>query len=174
MAVTSQDIRSEGRGRSAAMPRSIGVFAYLVTGVLAAAAIYVLVSTFVGWAEVRIDDFRYGRPRTTHVEGYVGHGAEVGGRPTRLVGLNLDRQVVVLEIPAGDVSQIRTIMGPYLFGAREDLTPVLLYLQDMDRDGLADLLVNVRNEQIIYLNRDGAFRLPTPEEQQQLVQEHES
>lgn len=174
MAVTSQDIRSEGRGRSAAMPRSIGAFAYLVTGVLAAAAIYVLVSTFVGWAEVRIDDFRYGRPRTTHVEGYVGHGAEVGGRPTRLVGLNLDRQVVVLEIPAGDVSQIRTIMGPYLFGAREDLTPVLLYLQDMDRDGLADLLVNVRNEQIIYLNRDGAFRLPTPEEQQQLVQEHES
>ncbi len=174
MAVTSQDIRSEGRGRASALPRSVGSFAYLLTAVLAIAAIYVLVGAIVSWGQVRIDDMRYGRPRTTHVEGYVGHGAEVGGRPTRLVGLNLDRQVVVIEIPAGDVSAMRTITGPYLFGADEDLTPVLLYLQDMDRDGLADLLVNVRNEQIIYLNRDGAFRLPTPDEQQQLVQEHGS
>jgi hypothetical protein len=174
MAVTSQDIRSEGRGRSAVLPRSVGPFAYLVTALLAAAAIYVLVGALVGWAQVRIDDVRYGRPRTMHIEGYVGHGAEIGGRPTRLVGLNLDRQVIVIEIPAGDVSQMRTIMGPYLFGSREDLTPVLLYLQDMDGDGLADLLVNVRNEQIIYLNRDGAFRLPTPDEQLQLVQEHGS
>jgi len=34
--------------------------------------------------------------------------------------------------------------------------------------------VDVRNEQIVYLNRDGSFRLPTPEEQSLLVQEHES
>jgi hypothetical protein len=44
----------------------------------------------------------------------------------------------------------------------------------MDRDGLDDLIIDVRNEQIVYLNRDGSFRLPTPEEQQQLLQEHGS
>jgi hypothetical protein len=174
MAVTSRDIRSESRGRAPALPRSVGALAYILTALLAAAAIYVLVGSIVSWGQVRIDDVRYGRPRTTHIEGYVGHGGEVAGRPTKFVGLNLDRQVVVIEIPAGDVSQLRTIMGPYLFGAREDLTPVLLYLHDMDRDGLTDLVVNVRDEQIIYLNRDGAFRLPTADEQHQLVQEHGS
>lgn len=174
MAVTSKDIDSKSGGRASVFPRSVGPVAYGVTFVLAAFAVYVLVGAVVSWGQVRLDDLRYGRPRTTHLEGYVGHGAEVEGRPTRFVGLNIDRQVVVLELPGGDTTQVRSLPGPYLFGANEDLTPVLLSLGDMDGDGLRDLVVNVRNEQIVYLNRDGGFRLPTPDEQSRLVQEHES
>jgi hypothetical protein len=173
MAVTSRDIQRADTGtRTLTLPRRVGAVAYLVTTILAVAAIYVIVSAGVAWAQVRLDDLRYGRPRTMHVEGYVGHGTEAVGRPTRLIGLNLDRQVMVMVIPGGDASQMQTITGPYLFGSGEDLTPVLLYLQDMDRDGLADLIVAVRNEQIVYLNREGSFRLPTPDEQLKLLQEH--
>lgn len=171
MAVSSKELRGERTARGGRLPWSVGVTAYLVTFVLAAAAIYILVGAAVGWGRVRLDDIKYGRPRTTHIEGMVGHGAEGPGNPTRLIGLNIDRQVVVLELPGGDATQVRSLPGPYLFGAGEDLTPVLLSLQDIDGDGQADLLVNVRNEQIVYLNRDGGFRLPTPEEQQRLVQE---
>jgi hypothetical protein len=174
MAVTSKEISGKGAGRTSVFPRSVGSVAYLVTFALAALAIYVLVGAAVDWGQVRLDDLRYGRPRTTHLEGYVGHGEEAAGRPTRLIGLNIERQVVVLELPAGDTSQVRTVPGPYLFGADEDLTPVLLSLRDMDGDGLDDLIVDVRNEQIVYLNRDGAFRLPTAEEQSRLVEEHGS
>lgn len=174
MAVTSKDIDGKGVSRASVFPRSVGPVAYLVTFVLAALAVYVLVGAVVNWGQVRLDDLRYGRPRTTHLEGYVGHGGEVEGRPTRFVGLNIDRQVVVLELPGGDTTQVRSLPGPYLFGADENLTPVLLSLRDMDGDGLQDLLVDVRNEQIVYLNRDGGFRLPTPDEQSRLVQEHES
>jgi hypothetical protein len=174
MAVTSKDIDGKGVGRASVFPRSVGPVAYLVTFVLAALAVYVLVGAVVNWGQVRLDDLRYGRPRTTHLEGYVGHGGEVEGRPTRFVGLNIDRQVVVLELPGGDTTQVRSLAGPYLFGADESLTPVLLSLRDMDGDGLQDLIVDVRNEQIVYLNRDGGFRLPTPDEQSRLVQEHES
>jgi len=173
MAVTSKDIDSKG-GRSSVLPRSVGPVAYGLTFVLAALAMYVLVGAVVSWGQIKLDDLRYGRPRTTHLEGYVGHVGEVEGRPTRFVGLNIDRQVVVLELPGGDSTQVRNLPGPYLFGADEDLTPVLLSLQDMDGDGLDDLIVDVRNEQIVYLNRDGGFRLPTSEEQSRLVQEHES
>lgn len=167
MAVTSKAIKASR------VPRGIGLLAYLVTFVLAALAIYILVGAAVRWGQIRLDDMRYGRPRTTHIEGFVGHG-ESAGAPTRFIGLNLDRQVVVLELPGGDATQVRSLPGPYLFGADEDLTPVLLSLQDTDGDGQADLIVNVRNEQIVYLNRDGGFRLPTPEEQQLLVQEYGS
>jgi hypothetical protein len=174
MAVTSKEINGKSAGRVSVFPRGLGPAAYLITFALAALAIYVLVGAAVDWGRVKLDDIRYGRPRTTHLEGYVGHGAEVEGRPTRLIGMNVDRQVVVLELPAGDTSQVRSVPGPYLFGADEDLTPVLLSLRDMDGDGLDDLIVDVRNEQIVYLNRDGTFRLPTVEEQSRLVQEHGS
>jgi len=64
---------------------------------------------------------------------------------------------------------VRSLPGPYLFGADEDLTPVHLALDDVDGDGANDLLINVRNEQLVYLNKDGNFRLPSPEERQQLM-----
>jgi hypothetical protein len=174
MAVTSKEIQETRPTRSLPLPRSVGPIAYLITGVLAMLAIYVLVGAAVSWVQIRIDDVRYGRPRTTHIEGLVGHGPESTAQPTRLIGMNIDRQVVVLELPAGDPAQVRSLPGPYLFGANEDLTPVLLSLRDMDRDGLDDLIIDVRNEQIIYLNRDGSFRLPTSDEQKQLLQEHGS
>jgi hypothetical protein len=174
MAVTSKEIQETRTARQLPLARSVGPIAYLITGVLAMLAIYVLVGAAISWAQIRIDDVRYGRPRTTQAAGLVGHGAESAAQPTRFIGMNLDRQVVVLELPAGDPSQVRSLPGPYLFGANEDLTPVLLSLSDMDHDGLDDLIIDVRHEQIVYLNRDGSFRLPTPDEQQQLLQEHGS
>jgi hypothetical protein len=44
-------------------------------------------------------------------------------------------------------------------------------VHDVDGDSQPDLLLNIRREQIVYLNRDGAFRLPTPEEQAQLTRQ---
>lgn len=139
--------------------------------VSAALAIHLLVGALIERARIALDDARYGRPRTTHVTGYVGHGAEAPGRPTHLIGVNLSRQVVVLELPGGDANAVRHIPGPYLFGSGEDLTPVVLLLRDVDGDGRDDLIIDVRNEHVVYLNRDGAFRLPTPEEHTLLLQE---
>ncbi|PDV99507.1 hypothetical protein [Candidatus Chloroploca asiatica] len=163
-----------GRSNSTAvsrLPGSISLVAYIVTLLLVAMASYVVIDAAVGWTKERLDDVRYGRPRTTHIEGFVGHPAEDAGRPTRFIGLNLDRQVVILALPGGDATHVQSLPGPYLFGAREDLTPVILSLYDLDRDGRLDLLATVRNEHVIYLNRAEGFRLPTLEEQQQMMQE---
>jgi hypothetical protein len=143
--------------------------AYGVTLVLAVLAVYALVSLAMGKLHVVVDDLRYGRPRITQLDSPVGH-EDSADRPTHLMALNLNRQIVVVELPGGDPTKTRSIAGPYLFGADEDLTPVVLSLRDMDGDGQADLLLDVRREQIVYLNRDGAFRLPTAEEDAQLKQ----
>jgi len=136
----------------------------VVTLILAAVAIYVLISGVLGKAQILIDDFRYGRPRTTQLDAFVGHG-ETSGQPTHFMAINLNRQATIIELPGGDATKARTITGPYLFGANEDLTPLALHTSDRDGDGQLDLLLDVRNEQIVYLNKDGIFRLPTPEEQ---------
>src|SRR5262245_28348538 len=147
MAVTHKSLRSiqSARSHTSARPQRLYTAIYAVTLLLAAIAIYIILSLLVGKAHILLDDLRYGRPRTMHIEAFVGHD-EAAGHPSHLMAMNLDRQIVVVELPGGDPSKTRTIAGPYLFGAGEDLTPVLLTLQDMDGDGHPDLLLDVRNE----------------------------
>ena len=118
-----------------------------MTLVLAAAAIYVVISLLLGKVSVLADDLRYGRPRTTQIDAFVGH-EETAGLPTHLMAINLNRQVMVIELPGGEAAKTRTLSGPYLFGANEELTPLQLHLQDLDGDGKPDLLLDIRQEQL--------------------------
>jgi len=131
--------------------------------VLCALAVYVAVSSVLEWAQVKMDDLQYGRPRTAQVDAYVGHN-EADGVPTHFIGMNLNRRVTVLEMPGGDSAKLSTIVGPYLFGEGEDLTPVQISVQDVNADTKPDLIVSAKNEQLIYLNDGTAFKLISPEE----------
>jgi hypothetical protein len=168
MAVQSRDLRPPQVLPDAdSWRRRAAKLVYLVTGVLALLAAYGLMGALVERARIAADDMRYGRPRTTHLDGFVGHG-ESRGSPTHLMAINLERRVVIVELPGSDPSVARVMEGPYLFGADESLTPIELLLQDVDGDGTLDLLVTVRREQVVYLNKDGVFRLPTAAEQAEL------
>ena len=120
-----------------------------------------------GWLNTFIDDIRYGRPRVSYHTAFVGHEADQQ-HASEFMAINLNRRVVVLQFPGGDATQSRTIVGPYLFGANEDLTPVTLNTQDVNGDGAADLLVNIKNEQLVYINDQNSFRVITAGEQQLL------
>lgn len=136
---------------------------YVITTILVLAALGLMASSLVAWTQIKIDDLRYGRPRTTSLSGFVNHN-ETGGVPSQFVAMNVNRRVVVFEIPGGDPAQTRTLTGPYLFGANEDLTPVRLRLALVNDDKESDLVVSVKNEEIVYINENGNFRLITPEE----------
>jgi hypothetical protein len=176
MSVRSQEIRSTVSRHGAAPPRPmiavpsipLSTGAYLVTILLALLAIYAVMGHVVSWGNSRLDDLRYGKTRTFQMDAVVGHN-DGGGTPTHFIAMNLNRQVVVIEIPGGDPSKARTLTGPYLFGADEDKTPVLLRLDDLNRDGAKDLIVSVKNEEIVYLNKDAEFKPITPEERAKLV-----
>jgi hypothetical protein len=109
------------------------------------------------------DDLVYGYPRTMYLSAAVGH-EEQPGSPTNFVAINLNQRPVVFEIPGGDVSKTRTIELPYLVGAGEDLTPVRITLGLINGDKLPDLIVNVKDEEVIYINENGGFRLISGEE----------
>ncbi|HEX8228409.1 MAG TPA: hypothetical protein VF826_03740 [Chloroflexia bacterium] len=138
--------------------------AMAVGAMIAVLALYVVVSAAVNWTQVKLDDFQYGRPRTTQMEAYVGH-AEAEGSPSHFIAMNLNRRVTILQLPGGDSTKATAIVGPYLFGQGEDLTPVLLNVQDVNVDGKPDLVVSVKSEQLLYLNDGAAFKMATPEEQ---------
>lgn len=170
MAVHSRELPPERRTPIALPTRNVGTVVYVVTGLIAVLAAYVLLSSIFGLMQTFVHDMQYGRPRTFHLTANIGRAEEVGA-PTHLIAMNLDRQVVILELPGGDVTQIRTLPGPYLFGAGEDLTPVTMRLADMNGDSAPDLVVRVKNEEMVYLNRESSFALITSEERQQLIEQ---
>lgn len=174
MAVTSREITRAARWRPR-LPMQLPLdhlplLTYGVTVLLALVASSILLGQLVTWGRIKLDDLHYGMPRTSHLMADVGHG-NAPGIPSHLIAMNLDRQVVVLDIPGGDVDKIRVLRGPYLFGGDEDLTPVTMRLNDMNSDGRVDLIVRIKDEEIVYLNRDGSFALMTAEERQQIMQE---
>ncbi|HEX9370251.1 MAG TPA: hypothetical protein VF897_04565 [Roseiflexaceae bacterium] len=180
MAVRSQEMRNttarsgatQSRPVIALPPISLHTIAYVVTALLALLAIYAIIGNLMGWGRGRLDDLRYGATRTFQADEVVGHD-DGAGTPTHFIAMNLNRQVLVIEIPGGDPSKIRTITGPYLFGAGEDKTAVLLRFDDLNRDGSKDLVLNVKNEEIVYLNKDGQFQPITPEERAKLTATNE-
>ncbi|MBA3469837.1 MAG: hypothetical protein H0T53_09345 [Herpetosiphonaceae bacterium] len=130
--------------------------------------ISLLAGTLNGWIGTKMDDLRYGRPRISHLAATVGHEGEQG-LPSEFIALNLNRRVVVLEFPGGDATKVRTMVGPYLFGAGEDLTPITLDTLDVNQDSQPDLLVNIKNEQLVYINQPDGFRMITAAEQGSLT-----
>jgi hypothetical protein len=169
MAVQSRNLGPERRAPISLPVKNVGGVAYIITGILALLAAYVLLSSAIGFGRTVIDNVRYGYPRTFHLTATVGRPEEANA-PTHLIAMNLERQVVILEIPGGDSTKVRTLPGPYLFGADEHLTPVTMRLADMNGDGADDLVVRVKDEEMVYLNRDNSFNLITAEERQQLLQ----
>jgi hypothetical protein len=129
---------------------------------------YLLLTPAFAWGQRRLDDMRYGFPRTTQIGGLVGHD-EAGGEPTHLMALNLRGQISILELPGGDPAKTRAIVGPYLVGADGPYVVPHLSLQDVSGDGQVDLLLQVREETVVYINDNGTFRLITPAERARLV-----
>lgn len=163
-----QPVRAAVAARPTQWPRVQVDRQYLQLGLIILVS-FVILQLLLGRGQTWFDDLRYGRPRTMQVSAYVGHN-ERPGQPTHFVAMNLNRRVVVIELPGGDSTKARTLQGPYLFGANEDLTPVLLRVQDINNDTKGDLVIAVKNEEIIYINSDDSFRLINDEERQQLLE----
>ncbi len=138
-------------------------FAIAVGVAIAVLLLYLLTSTVVGWLGTKADDLQYGRPRTFQLDAYVGHDETVSN-PSHFIVINLDHQVDIIELPGGDVSKARAISGPYLFGNGENLTPVRLEVRDVNGDNKPDLLVEIKSEQVVYINSGTDFHLMTAAE----------
>jgi hypothetical protein len=130
---------------------------------LALVALLVLLQQVATWGQRRVDDLRYGFPRTVQIEGVVSP-SDTPQTPTHVIALNLRGQVSVLVLPGSDASKLQTLAGPYIVGSDGAYAVPQPSLKDVNDDGRADLLVNIRGETVVYVHENGTFRLMTPEE----------
>lgn len=161
-----------GNPRELAAPRPTAIPAFpdpsrllttlLLIGALAI-VLYFGITSLMAWTQTKMDDLKYGRPRTSQLDAFVGHG-EANGAPSHFVAMNLNRRVTIMEFPGGDVTKPMVLVGPTLFGRDQDLTVVRLQVEDINGDTKPDLTVQVKDERLVYLNDGAAFRPITAEE----------
>lgn len=121
-------------------------------------------TTLSNWWQTTQDDWHYGRPRTFQIDAVVGHH-DSQSNPSHFIALNLDRHVIVIELPGGDPSKAVIYSGPVLVGQGQDLTPVTLTFKDVNGDGKTDMLVHILDQTIVYLNDGTRFSPVKPGEQ---------
>jgi hypothetical protein len=115
-----------------------------------------VLSALGSWWQATQNDLRYGRPRTFQTDAVVGHH-DSALHPSHFIAMNLNGHIIIIEFPGGDVSKSVVFSGPTLLGPGQDLTPVTLTFRDVNHDGRLDMIVNVQDSQLIYLNEHGTF-----------------
>jgi hypothetical protein len=108
------------------------------------------------WWQTTQDDWHYGRPRTFQTDAVVGHN-DSATNPSHFIAINLNRHVLIIELPGGDATKARIFNGPILIGPGQDLAPVTLSFQDVNGDGLLDLIINVQDAHFVFINGGGTF-----------------
>ncbi len=109
------------------------------------------------------DDATYGRPRTFQTDAVVGHNDSTEN-PSHFEAINLNRHIIVIELPGGDSSKARIYNITTLFGNGQELTPVTISFKDVNNDGLLDMEVHIQDQTIVFLNENGEFRPLKPTE----------
>ena len=98
----------------------------------------------------------------------VGHN-DSPTNPSHFLAENLNRHIIVIEIPGGDTSKTKIYLGPTLYGPGQDLTPVTISFQDVNHDGYLDLVLHVEDTQFFLLNQKvkGVWQFVATSNQQQ-------
>ena len=132
--------------------RHIHPLLYLGVGMLAMAALFLLLSSAGAWIQTTKDELTYGRPRTFNIDAVVGHN-DSAANPTHFIAINLNRHVEVIEQPGGDASKMKVYQITTLFGDGEDLTPVTLTFRDLTGNGKLDMLIHIHDTTISLYQR---------------------
>ena len=130
---------------------------YLGAGMIVMFGLWVMLSILSAWGKTQLDDWHYGRPRTFQIDAVVGHG-DSPGNPSHFTAINLNRHVVVIELPGGDTGKARIYNVTTLFGDGQDLTPVTLTFTDVKGDGKPDMVIHIQDQRIIFHNDGTQFK----------------
>lgn len=141
---------------------------FLGLGMLAMLACWTLLTAGLNWWSDTMNYLHYGYPRTFQMDAVVGHNDAVNS-PSHFLATNLHGRLEIIEFPGGDGTHARIFLGPQLFGPDADKAPVTLQFADVTGDHKPDMLVFFQSSWIVFINDQGSFRPPTPQERQHTI-----
>ena len=147
------------------LQRHVHPLLYLGIGMLGMLVLWTLLSAGLGWFNVTLNDFRYGRPRTFQTDAFVDHN-EQNGVKSHFIALNLNGHIEIIEFPGGDATHAHVYLGPQLYGSNNTLVPVTLSFADLNGDQKPDMIVTFQGSRTVFINDQGMFRALQPGERQ--------
>ncbi|SRR6266566_2061094 len=138
-----QAISEDGeQGRETKQKRKVHWLVFAGLALLIMIVGWTAINLFATWWQMHTDDVMYGNPRTFQLDAVVGHNNDLPTSPTHFIALNLHDKIIVVEIPAGEISKSRSFAITTLTQGSA-LTPVTIELRDVNADGKPDLLVHI-------------------------------
>ena len=154
----TEEIEEQQTGRARRRPKiRFHPLVWLGLGMIAMIFLWVGYSNAVNWWQIHQDDSTYGRPRTFQIDAVVGHN-DSASNPSHFEAINLNRHIIVIELPGGDPTKARIYPITTLFGGGQELTPVTLSFKDVKGGGLIDMEIHIENQTIVMINDNGSFR----------------
>ena len=101
---------------------------------------YVGLTDFTNWWQGHQDDATYGMPRTYQTDAVVGHNNDSTAHPSHFQAENLKGEIIVIELPAGDVTKARSYFITTIPG-NDATVPAKVIFQDTTNDGKLDMVV---------------------------------
>ena len=136
---------------------------YLGVGMVAMLTLWIFGQMAVSAWQLHQEDATYGRPRTYQFDAVFGH-ADSASNPTHIIIINLNRHVIIIELPGGDSTRARIYNGPSLFMDGGDLVPVTGKAIDVNNDGKPDLVLYIQDQRVAFINDGTQFKPAKPED----------
>lgn len=151
-ALPTRQLRSrERRGRTVRLLRRQHPLLLLGIGMSIALLSWMLLMQAVAWTGARLDDLRYGTPRTYQTDAVVGHH-DSPAHPSHFIVENWHAHVIVIEFPGGDPTKAVVYAGPTLFGGGQDETPVTVSFLDAAHNGHPEMILHLQGTQALFTN----------------------
>jgi len=83
--------------------------------------------------------------------------------PTIFTTMNINGQGMIVQVPRGNTHLVRLISMPLPY-VLSDNELISLSFNDANNDGMIDMIANLKNEHLVYLNHGDRFELTTFEE----------
>lgn len=99
-------------------------------------------SVVLNWAGEKFNDLQYGRPRTFQTDSVVGHNNDSDFAKSHFIALNLNGQIEIIEIPAGDGSKAVSYVGPNIVNSN---IPIKVKFVDVNDDQRPDMVIEIED-----------------------------
>lgn len=126
---------------------------------------FLAVNALGNWWTNQTNTWTYGYPRTYQTDANVGHGTEENPM-SHFIAQNLDKHIIVIEIPGDNPSKSEIYLAPTLIGDGQEFTPVTLSFEDVNHDPQHPaLVIHVLDSRFVFLNQkvNGVWKfVPAP------------
>src|SRR5713101_8374230 len=134
---------------------------FVAVGAIIALTIWIGAAYLNTWWINTQNDWTYTQAfRTFSVNEAVGHNGDSEAHPSHFIVQNDNRHIIIIELPANDVSKALIYSAPTLIGDGQERTPATISFVENSQTGRLDMVLHVEDQTYLFPNNGVKFVTP--------------